>query len=425
MLYERDYHLGLTDTEEQQYEEITGRKFWEKRVSGFGRVNNFIVYPKAARMCKSLFPNNYLDIAELRDVKRLEHANEEFLSLLNNTECTERSILNFIREKEYYHIIGSIIWGLAINIGNHGAYLFPEFQLGSSYKADYLLLGKSSGGFEFIFIELEGPYGNITLKDGQLGAEFRDGISQLEDWKRWLPANYSSFGEIMRKYKNSAFDLLEEFYVLDMSRFHYVVVAGRRTDFRDKTYIIKRERKKADDIDIIHYDNLFDFIFRRDDGLYTGSRLRKDIKRCIEMIPEGSRIDVIYMIACQSGLDFSKRILEELCKTKKIKINILRWCEICNNKKIKRHDNGVSYESIQDCLWPSSKLSKLPEISAYVEKLEEIKGEKVYYCFRNAGYKYTAGIFSNLVNRDIVEEEFLKKVLRLHKIYRSIKGYIH
>lgn len=63
----------------------------------------------------------------------------------------------------------------------------------------------------------------------------------------------------MRKYKNSAFDLPEEFYVLDMSRFHYVVVAGRRTDFRDKTYIIKRERKKADDIDIIHYDNLFDF----------------------------------------------------------------------------------------------------------------------------------------------------------------------
>ena len=37
MLYERDYYLGLTETEEQQYEEITGRKFWEKRVSGFGK----------------------------------------------------------------------------------------------------------------------------------------------------------------------------------------------------------------------------------------------------------------------------------------------------------------------------------------------------------------------------------------------------
>ena len=159
-----------------------------------------------------------------------------------------------------------------------------------------------------------------------------------------------------------------------------------------------------------------------DDGLYTGSRLRKDIKRCIEMIPEGSRIDVIYMIACQSGLDFSKRILEELCKTKNNKINILRWREICNNKKIKRHDNGVSYEPIQDCLWPSSKLSKLPEISAYVEKLEEIKGKKVYYCFRNAGYKYTAGIFSNLVNRDIVEEEFLKKGIAITQNIQEHKG---
>lgn len=259
MLYKRNYHLGLTEEEKQQYEEVTGRKFGEKRVNGFGSMNNFLTYPKAARMCKSLFPNNYLDVAELHDVERLGHANEEFLSLLNNEGCTERDILNFIKEKEYYHIIGSIIWGLTINIGNHGAYLFPEFQLGSSYKADYLLIGKSSGGFEFIFIELENPYGNITLKDGQLGAEFRDGISQLEDWKRWLPINYSSFGEVMRKYQNSAFDLPEEFYVLDMSRFHYVVVAGRRSDFLDKTYIIKRERKKADDIDIIHYDNLCDF----------------------------------------------------------------------------------------------------------------------------------------------------------------------
>lgn len=76
-----------------------------------------MAYPKAARMCKSLFPNNYLDVAELRDVERLEHANEEFLSLLDNTECTERSILNFIREKEYYHIIGSIIGDYLLILG--------------------------------------------------------------------------------------------------------------------------------------------------------------------------------------------------------------------------------------------------------------------------------------------------------------------
>ena len=32
MLYERDYLLGLTEAEKQEYEEATGRKFGEKRV---------------------------------------------------------------------------------------------------------------------------------------------------------------------------------------------------------------------------------------------------------------------------------------------------------------------------------------------------------------------------------------------------------
>ena len=159
-----------------------------------------------------------------------------------------------------------------------------------------------------------------------------------------------------------------------------------------------------------------------DDGLYTGSRLRKDIKRCLEIIPEDSRIDIIYLIACRSGMDFSKSELEKLCRVKYIKINIHRWCEIRNNKTITRTNNGISYEPDQECLWPSSRLSKLPEIKTYIEKLEEINGKKIYYCFRNAGYQYTEGIFSNLVNRDIVEEEFLKKGIIITENLREHKG---
>lgn len=259
MLYKRNYLLGLTEEEKKEYREVTGREFGTKRAGGLGTVNNFMAFPKAARMCRTLFPNNYLDVAELHDVERLAKANAEFTNFVNNELCTERKILNYIKEKEYYHIIGSLIWGLSINVGNHGAYLFPEFQLGTLYKADYLLMGKSSGGYEFILIELEHPYGKITLKDGELGAEFRDGISQLEDWKRWLPANYASYVEKLKKYKNPSMDLPDEFYTLDLSRFHYVVVAGRRSDFSEKTYILKREYKKEKNIDVIHYDNLIDF----------------------------------------------------------------------------------------------------------------------------------------------------------------------
>ena len=44
-------------------------------------------------------------------------------------------------------------------------------------------------------------------------------------------------------------------------------------------------------------------------------------------------------------------------------------------------------------------------------------GKKVYYVFRNARYQYTEGIFSNLENRDIVEEKFLKKGIAITKKY--------
>lgn len=150
--------------------------------------------------------------------------------------------------------------------------------------------------------------------------------------------------------------------------------------------------------------------------------MRKDIKRCLQTIPEGSHIDVIYLIACRSGMDFSKSELEKTCKSKNIKISVHRWREISNNKTITRSDNVTSYEPVQECLWPSSRLAKLPEISSYIEKLEGINGKKVYYCFRNARYQYTEGIFSNLVNRDIVEEEFLKKGIAITENIQEHKG---
>lgn len=142
MLYERDYLLGLTEAEKQEYEEATGRKFGEKRVSGFGRVNNFLAYPKAARMCKSLFPNNYLDVAELRDVERLAAANEEFFSLLSDEACTERSILNFIKDKKYYHIIGSIIGDYRLTLEIMECIYFQNFSWVIHIKLIIFLLEK-------------------------------------------------------------------------------------------------------------------------------------------------------------------------------------------------------------------------------------------------------------------------------------------
>jgi len=178
-----------------------------------------------------------------------------FKTLLD-LEITEREILNFINNNKYYNIIGSIFQKYLF--GHHEAFLFKEFELTSTYKADYLLIGRGSGGYSFVFIELENPYGQITNKNGEFGGTFRKGIKQVEDWDTWLEANYSSLRLIFDKYKNPRMDLTKEFNVLDKSRFNYVVIAGRRKDFNEKTYELKRKYLKRNNINIMHYDNLYD-----------------------------------------------------------------------------------------------------------------------------------------------------------------------
>lgn len=260
MLYERNYNLGLTEDEEIIYEKVTGHKFNCKyNHKGFRRVVVQSELPKAARMYDTIFPNNYLDIVDLKDRENIKLLNDNFYNILNKDETTEQQILKYIKESKSYHIIGAILYGCHINTGHHGLFIFTEFQLGNSYKVDYLLVARSSGGYEFIFVEFESAYGKITKKDGNLGYEFNDGISQLEDWSRWLQSNYYSLTETFKKYKNNEKQLSDEFYNYDSSRMHYVVVAGRRSDFNDTTYRIRREKIKSNDIYILHYDNLVDY----------------------------------------------------------------------------------------------------------------------------------------------------------------------
>lgn len=120
-----------------------------------------------------------------------------------------------------------------------------------------MLIGKGSGGYEFIFIEFEKSNGRITLKDGNLGEVFRKGINQISDWQTWLDANFQSLGKYFEEIKGKE-ELPEEFLKYDTTRMHYVVVAGLRSDFDKKTYRLQRDKLKKEDIKLLHYDNLCD-----------------------------------------------------------------------------------------------------------------------------------------------------------------------
>lgn len=205
----------------------------------------------------SLFPNNHLNEAKL-SLEKFDYINklQNFEKLLNDTKITERDILNYIRDNEAYFLIGSVLKNYT-SYGHHDRYLFKEFKLPPDYQADFLVVGRNSEGYHFLFFELENPYNSITIKNGSFGSTIRKGIEQISDWRIWLEKNYSTLRNVFNKQLNPNEKLPTEFLEFDSSRMNYVVVAGRRTDFNDKTYRLRRENKKLG-IHILHYDNLID-----------------------------------------------------------------------------------------------------------------------------------------------------------------------
>ncbi|MBN8857033.1 MAG: DUF4263 domain-containing protein [Sphingobacteriales bacterium] len=260
MLYDRDYKI-LTEEEKKIWEKVESIFIKEKTrkkggVSVKGLDNYYKNLPTAALHYQQLFPNNYLD-ADSYCEKENYTTLQEFKVLLGKG-CTEQEILNFIRVKKAYFIITSLFGTTPFNFGHHVAFAFKEFELPSSYVVDFLLVGKNSGGYEFIFVELESPHGLITTADGEFGACIRKGIKQVEDWDIWLEKHYSSLKLVYNKYLGNMHPLPLEFYELDKSRLHYVVVAGRRKNFNQKTYQAKRRLLKSKNILVLHYDNLID-----------------------------------------------------------------------------------------------------------------------------------------------------------------------
>lgn len=252
-LFERDYSV-LTEDEIKEKKKIDSEG---GNVVGakFGRKNFFHKYPKAVRHNMSLFPNNYMDIQLLKDTEELERQCDAFEALLNSDSITELDIKRYIQKNGFYHIPASIF--AQYSFGHHEAVLFKEFQLGTSYRADYLLAGRASGGWQFAFVEFENPYGSITLQNETWGDVVRKGLNQIDEWKTFIESNYSTIHAEFLKHTN--YTLPDEFIRFDSSRMHYVVVAGRRRAFDNPSIRLKQRRSEQENnIKILHYDNLLD-----------------------------------------------------------------------------------------------------------------------------------------------------------------------
>lgn len=149
-----------------------------------------------------------------------------------------------------------------------------------------------------------------------------------------------------------------------------------------------------------------------DDGLYTGSRIRKDIETVLSTSYEIETIDIFFVVAYSSGFEYAKDILKRKGDKRGIAINLYRLKEINNIKQTEYTDGFESYRSDIGVLWPSSRVSNEKSVKQYLKYMKDC-GKMMQLKYKTEGHQYSPSIFTSYKNREIVEREFLIKGLSI------------
>ena len=255
-LFDRDYRV-LTE-EEDDWARYSDSELTTDggEVSKFSTIR-FCDLPKVVRHNLQLFPNNWLDTEELKSKEILSPKVIHFKNLVKNPVCTERDLLNYIRQNNAYFMLGSLLTKY-FRFGHHGAFLFTEFPLGNQYKADYLLVGLNSEGYHFVFVEFESPAGLVTKKDGFFGEVIRKGVEQVNSWEMWLDENFSYLRDYFERRISHRNQLPRDFYVYDKTRINFLVIAGQRSNYTEKTYRLRRKLYQDQNVTLLHYGNIIE-----------------------------------------------------------------------------------------------------------------------------------------------------------------------
>lgn len=160
-----------------------------------------------------------------------------------------------------------------------------------------------------------------------------------------------------------------------------------------------------------------------DDGLYTGSRARKDLEEIICYLPQNSTLEVFYIVACEAAFSYTKKILIEQANQRGIILLMHSWKKLYDVKASKwNRDGSESWYSHHDCLWPMSSLRSDKDVCAYIGLLTGISDAAKNYLFRKANWVNDAGIFTTVENRAIVEKEFLLHGIKILESVSERKG---
>lgn len=211
-------------------------------------------------LCKYMnLPNNFIELS-LDCCRKTDFNKEaELLRVELDKVSKENDIQSYIKNNKKWFIPLSILKNY--DFGHHFACVVPEYSLGNEYRVDYLLIGKNSLGYQFVFVEFEDVNVDFRNKTSNSATEkVRKGITQLKDWRRWIDRN--------KNYFEGKEGIKEFCRNIPSWGFHYCLVVGRRERMDNISNMIRGEMQ--DDfrgLKIISYDRLIENVSLMHNGI--------------------------------------------------------------------------------------------------------------------------------------------------------------
>ena len=194
---------------------------------------------------------------------------KEYPDLLESTKG-EREVSEHLRKCPQL-----LYWALCRGAG-HDRYVFREFPLGNSYKADFVVLNSYSGVWEVFFIELEPVDSRFFTNAGIPADRLRGAVKQVDDWRRYFEENkaqvradfvrwakqrdllgYSS-GDDPSNYSGNR--LADPASYLDAK---FKIIVGRRNALNPEEARWKAEFRNRHSVEVISYDRISDVVAAR------------------------------------------------------------------------------------------------------------------------------------------------------------------
>jgi hypothetical protein len=92
-------------------------------------------------------------------------------------------------EKPLQAFLAAQPWMLAAEDGSQCRWVIPQMSLSGKFFPDFLVGRLDSAGLNWTLVELQSPRARLFTKKDRPADQLREGIEQVQRWRRWLKNN--------------------------------------------------------------------------------------------------------------------------------------------------------------------------------------------------------------------------------------------